>query len=116
MTLNDYLAGYLAAAGVVAALVRRAREGGSYHVEVSLARCSMWLLEMGRLPERQWPLGPQPSPQQLEARAEDLMDTDSPFGRVRHARPIVDFETTPSRWESGPSPLGSGWADWRERA
>lgn len=115
MTLNDYLAGYLAAAGVVAALVRRAREGGSYHVEVSLARCSMWLQDLGRLPEGQWPSGPQPSPEQLEARAADMMDTESPFGRLRHARPVVDFEATPSRWERGPSPLGSGWPVWRER-
>ena len=35
-TLNDYLAAYAAAAGVDAALLQRARFGGSYHVKASL--------------------------------------------------------------------------------
>ena len=42
-TLNDYLAAYLAAAGVNSALLRRAREGGSYHVKVSLTAASLYV-------------------------------------------------------------------------
>ena len=38
--MNDYIAGYLGAAGVLAALRRRAKEGGSYHVRVSLTRAA----------------------------------------------------------------------------
>jgi hypothetical protein len=33
--------------GAIAALRRRAMEGGSYRVRVSLARVSLWLLQMG---------------------------------------------------------------------
>jgi hypothetical protein len=33
--MNDYIAGYLGAAGIQAALIRRAKEGGSYHVRVN---------------------------------------------------------------------------------
>ena len=36
--MNDYLTAYLAAAGALGALVRRAREGGSYHVTTSLSK------------------------------------------------------------------------------
>ena len=36
--LGDLMAGYFAAAGMMAALLRRSIEGGSYHVKVSLAR------------------------------------------------------------------------------
>lgn len=43
----DYAAGWLAAAGALAALRRRAREGGSYRVTVSLARTTLWLMELG---------------------------------------------------------------------
>ena len=39
--MNDFVAGYLGAAGIQAALIRRATEGGSYHVRVNLARCAM---------------------------------------------------------------------------
>lgn len=43
------LTGYLASAGVVAALLRRVREGGSWHVTVSLAATAAWLLSLGRI-------------------------------------------------------------------
>jgi crotonobetainyl-CoA:carnitine CoA-transferase CaiB-like acyl-CoA transferase len=47
--LADLMSGYFGAAGMMAALLRRAREGGSYHVKVSLARTSMWVQELGML-------------------------------------------------------------------
>ena len=34
--LNDYITGYMGAVGASAALVKRATEGGSWHVTVSL--------------------------------------------------------------------------------
>ena len=45
--MNDFVAGYLGAAGIQAALIRRATEGGSYHVRVNLARCAMWFNSLG---------------------------------------------------------------------
>ena len=44
MVLNDYISGYIGAAGIIAALRRRAKEGGSYHVRVTLARAAMWFM------------------------------------------------------------------------
>ena len=43
----DYLTGYLAAAGAIAALQRRIREGGSWQVQVSLSATAMWLQSLG---------------------------------------------------------------------
>jgi crotonobetainyl-CoA:carnitine CoA-transferase CaiB-like acyl-CoA transferase len=43
------LTGYLAAAGAMAAVLRRIREGGSWHVEVSLAATASWLASLGRI-------------------------------------------------------------------
>ena len=51
-TLNDYLAAYLAAAGVNSALLRRAREGGSYHVKTSLTAASCYVQMLGQLPRQ----------------------------------------------------------------
>jgi len=45
----DYITGYLAAAGVVAALLNRIRQGGSWLVEVSLCATAMWLQSLGRV-------------------------------------------------------------------
>jgi len=111
-TLNDYLAAYLAAAGVTAALVRRARDGGSYHVQVSLTRCSMWLQELGRLPADQWPDRTSDQPLLPEPRDADFMTTDSVFGTLTHAKPIVTYAETTARWDRGPSPLGAALPEW----
>jgi crotonobetainyl-CoA:carnitine CoA-transferase CaiB-like acyl-CoA transferase len=45
--VNDYVTSWFAAVGAIAALRRRAVEGGSYRVRISLARLSLWLLQLG---------------------------------------------------------------------
>ena len=76
--INDYVTGYLGAAGATAALIRRAKEGGSYHVTVSLTRNAMWYLTLGLVPEeertfavKRVPLPPRrdPEPQRRPERA-----------------------------------------------
>jgi crotonobetainyl-CoA:carnitine CoA-transferase CaiB-like acyl-CoA transferase len=47
--LADLMTGYFAAAGMMAALLRRSIEGGSYHVKLSLVRSAMWVQELGLL-------------------------------------------------------------------
>lgn len=45
--LCDYTTGYLAAWGVMAALARRAVEGGSWHIRASLCQTAMWVERAG---------------------------------------------------------------------
>ena len=47
----DHSVGYLAAAAVMTALARRAREGGSYEIRVSLAQTVRWFDALGRVDE-----------------------------------------------------------------
>src|SRR5205823_3471786 len=49
----DYLTGYLMAFGALVALARRAREGGSWLVRISLAQTGRWLVGRGQVPETQ---------------------------------------------------------------
>jgi crotonobetainyl-CoA:carnitine CoA-transferase CaiB-like acyl-CoA transferase len=49
--VNDYLVAWLGATGAMAALARRATEGGSYRVHVSLTRAAMWILSLGTFDE-----------------------------------------------------------------
>ena len=44
----DYASGFLMAFGTQVALHRQATEGGSYHVQVSLARTGQWLRSLGQ--------------------------------------------------------------------
>lgn len=107
-TLNDYLAAYLGSAGVMAALLRRAREGGSYHVKVSLTRTSMWVQELGRLPEAEWPERHIP----MIARESDLMTIQSPFGAVTIPGPIAQYSVTPGYFDRPPEPFGASLPGW----
>src|SRR3954454_11257668 len=45
----DHATGYLMAFGTMMARMRQAREGGSWHVQVSLARTGQWLWNLGRV-------------------------------------------------------------------
>lgn len=104
--LNDYLTAYLAAAGAMAALDRRAVEGGSYHVKVSLARTSMWVQSLGlaALPA---------APRSIDDLLPDLQTRSSPFGMLEQLAPVARLSATPAHWSLPPSPLGSDAPVWR---
>ena len=46
----DYLTGYLMAVGAMVALARRAQEGGSWLVRISLAQTDRRLVDRGEVP------------------------------------------------------------------
>jgi hypothetical protein len=113
-TLNDYLAGYLAAAGVVSALCRRTTVGGGHYVKVSLAGCSMWLQDLGKLAQSQWADGPDGVRTLPDITPEDLAITATPYGEIEHAKPIVHYSGTPAYWDRPPLPSGSRSLRWNE--
>jgi crotonobetainyl-CoA:carnitine CoA-transferase CaiB-like acyl-CoA transferase len=109
-TLNDYLAPYLASAGALAALIRRAREGGSYHVKVSLTRCSMFVQELGPLTAAQQAASPATMP---AAAPEHFISMASPYGELRVPAPIVRYSRTPGYWSCPPGPPGQDEPAWQ---
>ena len=102
----DHGTGYLAAFGAQIALARRAREGGSYLVRVSLAQTGRWVDGLGRVDGRATP------DLTLEAVQDLLADMDSPFGRLRHVRPAARFSETPALWSRPTVPLGTHAPAW----
>ncbi|MBF0126337.1 MAG: CoA transferase [Magnetococcales bacterium] len=102
----DYLTGYLGTLGMLAALIRRASEGGSYHVEVSLARTAMWLLSLGHRKDAE-------IPGQLPADiGQFLVDHETCFGNIRHLRPVVEYSETRPHFKYPVSALGSSSPVW----
>ena len=104
---TDYTTGYLGALGAMAALYRRSIEGGSYHVEVSLAQTANWLYEFG-LFERDHAL-PNFDP---AIAAPYMVSSDTGFGRLHHLGPIIRMSETEPRWEQVSVPLGHHPAKW----
>ena len=103
----DHGSGYLMAFAALTALLRRAREGGSWHVRVSLAQTGHWLQGLGRVPDGL--ACPDPGFDDVG----DLLETsDSGFGELRAVRHAGRLAETPPRWARPAMPLGSHAPSW----
>lgn len=103
----DYGAGFLLAFGAQAALLRRAHQGGSWHVQVSLARTGQWLRSLGRCQGFQRVAKPG---------FDDVLETaDSGFGRLQAVRPAARFSHTPAGYARPAMPPGSHPPVWPPR-
>lgn len=99
----DHASGHLLAFGIMAALRRRATEGGSWIVRVSLARTAHWLRSLGRIDGFACP----------EPAAGDLLEaTPSGFGRLTAVRHAARMSETEPRWDRPAVPLGSHAPEW----
>ncbi|CAH0247713.1 CoA transferase [Roseomonas sp. CECT 9278] len=101
----DHASGYLLALGAMAALLRRAEEGGSWLVRVSLAGTGEWIKRLGRVE------GGLAAPGIGDA-ARFLEDSDSGFGRMTAVRHSAGMSGTPARWVLPAVGLGSDAAEW----
>ena len=106
----DYITGYLGAFGAMEALRRRAIEGGSYHVRVSLVQTAHWIKRIGRFVHSEDARGlPDPV---IDDVMDLTMETESSFGMLRHLKPAVMLSETPPYWASPPVPLASHEPAW----
>lgn len=107
--INDYITGYLGAVGASAALVKRATEGGSWHVTVSLTRTAMWYGSLGLVDPTLAGCDDDHSLREPVA-----YGAPSPLGDVHMLAPPVHFSHTPAKW---PDPIlvprGSSRPEWR---
>jgi len=109
----DYVTGYLMAFGAIVALARRAREGGSWLVRISLAQTGRWLVGRGQVPESDL------ANVAAEFTAAELgrwtISSDTPAGRLHHLGPVVRLSETPPRWARPTVPLGYHAPAWPPR-
>jgi crotonobetainyl-CoA:carnitine CoA-transferase CaiB-like acyl-CoA transferase len=99
--VNDYTTGYLAAFGAMTALARRATEGGSWLVQVSLSQTSTWYQRLGDDVDHAAVTGP------IDTSAFLSDEVETPHvGRIRYLRPAVTLSETPARWDLPPAPHG----------
>ena len=104
MQILDHASGYLIAFGASAALARQQREGGSWHVQVSLAQTGQWLRSMGRVPDGLAAIAPSNEPY--------LESAESGFGELRAMRHSAMLERTPTEWTWSSMPPGNHALAW----
>jgi crotonobetainyl-CoA:carnitine CoA-transferase CaiB-like acyl-CoA transferase len=110
VSLLDYASGYLMAFGAMTALGRRAREGGSYHVQLSLCQTAHWLKGLGRVAASENARSlPDPTAEDV---TDLLMESDTPFGRLVHLGPMLQLSETKPHWARPVVPLGTHDPVW----
>ncbi len=103
----DYTTGYNGAYGVLLALARRACEGGSYHVRVSLCRSGMYIYKRGHVDYPEADMG-------LAAAELDsiMIESKGGHGVLKHLSPVLRMSETKPYWDK-PSPvLGANKPEW----
>ncbi|CAN7481050.1 CoA transferase [Trinickia sp. LjRoot230] len=103
----DHATGYLAAFGAMVALQRRAREGGSWHVRVSLAQTGHWLQSFDTLDD-----GWRTADVTLDDVRDAMESTETSFGRVLAAAPAERMDETPPRYDRPPVAIGADEPCW----
>ena len=108
----DHATGYLMAFGAMMAKMRQARDGGSWHVRVSLAQTGRWLWNLGRLD------GGLNTPDLAGEAVYAAFTKSMPsgFGMLKAVRHSALLSTTPAQWSRPAMPLGSHPAHWPARS
>jgi crotonobetainyl-CoA:carnitine CoA-transferase CaiB-like acyl-CoA transferase len=108
----DFLCGMLTAAAVQAALIRRATEGGSYRITITLAQVTTFEMSLGLNDKAELldldALGPEHKIQQP-----NLVTRTTPFGEFTRLGSQVEMSKTPEFWTDPILvPIGSSRPEW----
>jgi len=106
----DHATGHLMAFGAMMAKARQSREGGSWHVRVSLAQTGRWLWNLGRVAD-----GFKTGDLKGESVAPYIEEMPSGFGPLRAVIPSAVLSKTRAFWARPSMPLGSHPPQWPPR-
>jgi crotonobetainyl-CoA:carnitine CoA-transferase CaiB-like acyl-CoA transferase len=101
----DHGSGFLLAFGAMTALARRATEGGSWHVRVSLAQTGHWIRGLGRIDGLA-------APDPKHDVRDRLEESASGFGKLTAVHHAATMSETPPHWARPSVPLGTHEPKW----
>ena len=110
----DNIVGWLGTIGVLAALRRRAVEGGSYRVTVSLTRTVLWLISLGIF-DKAYARATAGSSDEHADIAPDLFTAETPLGTYQGMTDQGILSRTPGSFRTVLVPRGSSKPEWLER-
>lgn len=111
--VNDYVASWLATVGTLQALKRRATEGGSYKVTVSISRTTLWLISMGVFDKAYTQATAGSSDEHLYVEPE-LFTAETPMGTYTGVSEMVEMSKTPGSYRFPREPRGAAKPEWLE--
>jgi crotonobetainyl-CoA:carnitine CoA-transferase CaiB-like acyl-CoA transferase len=107
----DNVVGWLGTVGILAALRRRAIEGGSYRVVVSLTRTVLWLLSLGIF-DKGYAQAVAGSSDEHANVAPDLFTAQTPLGLYQGMTDQVVLSKTPGSFRTVLVPKGANLPEW----
>lgn len=114
--VTDYGTGCMGTLGVLAALLKRSEAGGSYHVEVSLAKTAMWYQDQGKGPV----LDIEKVKEALRIAGEGghtdapIMKTQTSYGTITHMAPVIQYSKIHPYWLHPTPILGQDEPYWED--
>ncbi len=106
----DHATGCMMAFGAMMAKARQSREGGSWHVRVSLAQTGRWLWNLGRVAD-----GFKTEDLKGETIRPFIEEIASGFGPLQSVKHAAILSKTPAFWHRPAMPLGSHQPQWPAR-
>jgi crotonobetainyl-CoA:carnitine CoA-transferase CaiB-like acyl-CoA transferase len=107
----DNVVGWLGTIGILAALRRRAIEGGSYRVEVSLTRTVLWMLSLGIF-DREYAQATAGSGDAHSYVAPELFTAETPMGTYQGMTDQITLHKSPGAFRTVMAPRGSSKPEW----
>jgi hypothetical protein len=107
----DNVVAWLGTTGILAALRRRAIEGGSYRVVVSLTRTVLWLLSLGIF-DKAYAKATAGSTDEHTYIAPDLFTAETPLGSYQGMTDQIVMSRTPGSFRTVLVPRGSSKPEW----
>src|SRR2546429_4556613 len=109
--IADNVVGWLGTTGILAALRRRAIEGGSYRVVVSLTRTVLWLLSLGIF-DKAYAKATAGSSDEHTYSTPDLFTAETPLGTYQGMTDQIVMSRTPGAYRTVLVPRGSSKSEW----
>lgn len=109
--VNDYVASWLATVGTLQALKRRAVEGGSYKVTISLCRTTLWLISLGIF-DKAFARKVAGSSEEHRYVEPDQFTAETPMGTYTGVAEMVEMSKTPGDYRFPREPRGAARPEW----
>ena len=109
--IADNVVGWLGTTGILAALRRRAIEGGSYRVTVSLTRAVLWLLSLGIF-DKAYAKATAGSTEEHTYSTPDLFTAETPLGTYQGMTDQIVLSRTSGAYRTVLAPRGSSKPEW----
>ena len=110
----DNIVGWVGTVGVLAALRRRAKEGGTYRVRVSLTRICLWLIAMGIF-DKDFAKTTAGRGDEHSLVDPDLFTAETPLGTYQGMTEQIGFSSLKTGYQTVLAPMGSSKPEWLQQ-